>query len=155
MQLIILDEISTVSKKVLYQIHQCLIEIFKLPDQPFAGKSILAIGDLYQLPPVNAKAVYAYTFDFTQTMGYLSTDIWRFFKLLEQTQVMHQTDKYFIETLNKIRKRLVDESSEKMLRSRFVDRSNSNFPKYGLHVFAENASVSSRNVGLLNELSNN
>ena len=28
---------------------------------------------------------------------------------------------------------------KKMLRSRFVDRSNSNYLKYGLHVFAENA----------------
>ena len=79
-KLIIIDEISMVSKKVLYQIHQCLIEIFRLPDQPFAGKSILAVGDLYQLPPVNAKAVSAYTFDFTKTMDYLSTDLWRLFK---------------------------------------------------------------------------
>ena len=74
---------------------------------------------------------------------------------MELTQVMRQTDKDFIEMLNKIRKGLVDESSEKMLRSRFVDRSNSNYPKYGLHVFAENAPVSSHNVELLNELSNN
>ena len=36
-----------VSKEVLYQIHQCLIWIFKLPGQPFAGKSILAGGDIY------------------------------------------------------------------------------------------------------------
>ena len=42
-----------------------------------------------------------------------------------------------------------------MLRSKFVDRSNSNYLKYGLHVFAENAPVSSHNVELLNELSNN
>ena len=155
MKLITIDEISMVSKKVLYQINQCLIEIFKLPDQPFAGKSILAVEDLYQLPPVNAKPAYAYTFDFTQTMGYLSTDLWRLFKLVELTQVMCQKDKDFIEMLNKIRKGLVDESSEKMLRSRFVDRSNSNYLKYGLHVFAENAPVSSHNVELLNELSDN
>ena len=97
----------------------------------------------------------AYTFHFTKTMDYLSIDLWRLFKLVELTQVMRQTDKDFIEMLNKIRKGLVDESSEKMLRSRFVDRSNSNYPKYGLHVFAENAPVSSHNVELLNELSNN
>ena len=95
-----------ISKKVLYQIHQRLIEIFRLPDQPLAGKSILAAGDLYQLPPVNAKPVYAKTFDFdfTQTMDYLSTDLWRLFKLVELTQVMCQTDKDFIQIVNKIRK---------------------------------------------------
>ena len=42
-----------------------------------------------------------------------------------------------------------------MLRSIFVDRKNSNYAKYGLHVFAENAPISSHNVELLNELSNN
>ena len=63
---------------------------------------------------------------------------------------MSQTDKDFIEMLNKIQKWLVDESSEKILGSRFVDRSNSNYPKYGLHVFSENAPVSSHNVELLN-----
>ena len=44
---------------------------------------------------------------------------------------------------------------KKMLRSRFADRSNSSYLKYGLHVFAENAPVSSHNVELLNELSDN
>ena len=42
-----------------------------------------------------------------------------------------------------------------MLRSIFVDRKNSNYAKYGLHVFAENAPISPHNVELLNELSNN
>lgn len=45
-------------------------------------------------------------------MGYLSTDFWRIFKLVELTQVMRQTVKDFIEMLNKIWKGLVDESSE-------------------------------------------
>ena len=49
---------------------------------------------------------------------------------------------------NRIRTGLVNESSEKMLRLRF-------YLKYGLHVFAENASVPSQNVELLNKLSNN
>ena len=88
-------------------------------------------------------------------MGYLSTDLWRLFQLVELTQVMRQTDKGFIEMLNKIPKGMVDESSDKLLRSKFVDRSNSNYPKYGLHVFAEKAPVSSNNMELLNELSNN
>ena len=121
-QLIIIDGISVVARKVICQIHKRLIEIFKLPDQAFAGKSILGVGDLYQLPPVNAKPVYAYTLDFTQTMGYLSTDLWRLFKLAELTDVMRQTDKDFIKMLNKIRKGLVDESRKKMLRLRFVNR---------------------------------
>ena len=87
-----------------------------ISDQPFAGKSILAVGDLYQFPPVNAKPMFAYTFDFTQPMGYLSNDFWRLFQLVDVTQVMRETEKDFIEMLNKIRKGLVDESSEKILK---------------------------------------
>ena len=68
---------------------------------------------------------------------------------------MGHTDKYFNEILNKIWKGFVDESSEKWLRSRFADRSNSKYLKHGLHVFAERVPVSSHNMELLNELSNN
>ena len=75
----------------------------------------------------------------------ISHILWRLFKLVEPTQVMHQTDTYFTEMLSKIPKVLVHESSAVMLRSRLVDKSNSNYPKYGLQVFVkENASVISQ-----------
>lgn len=43
----------------------------------------------------------------------------------------------------------------KLLISKFVDRSNSSYPKYGFCVLAENAPVSSHNMELLNKHSNN
>ena len=85
----------------------------------------------------------------------ISHILWRLFKLVELTQVMHQTDKYFIEMLSKILKVLVDESSAVMLRSRLVDKSNSNYPKYGLQVFVKKMHRSSHKVELLSKLSNN
>ena len=52
-QLIIIDEISIVPSKLLFQVHQRLIEIFESPSNIlFAGKSVILCGDLYQLPPV-------------------------------------------------------------------------------------------------------
>ena len=54
-QLVIIDEISMVPSKLLFQIHQRFIEIFEnTSNVPFAGKSVLLCGDLYQLPPVRA-----------------------------------------------------------------------------------------------------
>ena len=80
-ELIIIDEISMVSGK-------SLIEIFSPgQDIPFCGKSIVVCGDLYQLPPVNAKPVF--TFNVTETMeGFISMDSWHKFKLAELDQVM-------------------------------------------------------------------
>ena len=49
-----IDESFMVSKKLFYQIHQALIEIFNVPYILFAGKFVLVVGDLHQLPSVNA-----------------------------------------------------------------------------------------------------
>ena len=47
------DEISMISNTLLLHIHQRLIEILGTSeDLPFAELSIIAFGDLYQLPPV-------------------------------------------------------------------------------------------------------
>jgi len=48
-----------VSSKLLLNIHKRLCEIFGVVNEKlFAGKSILACGDLYQLPPVMARPVF-------------------------------------------------------------------------------------------------
>ena len=60
-KVIIIDEISMVSNKLLLYIHQRLSEIFgSTNDAPFAGISIIACGDFYQLPrPIQQRCVYA------------------------------------------------------------------------------------------------
>ena len=54
--------------------------------------------------------------------------------------------------LNQIRVVHIDESSEMITQSRFIDSKDSNYPKQALHIFAENASVSTRNDTVLNQL---
>ena len=70
-----MDEISVVSKEVFYQIHQLLIEIFNMPYKAFAGKSMLVVGGIYQLPPVNARAIYAASLDFEYPTSYVMKDL--------------------------------------------------------------------------------
>ena len=51
--LLIIDEVSMVGSNMLLEIHKRLQQIKAvLPDNTFGGVSILAVGDLYQLPPV-------------------------------------------------------------------------------------------------------
>ena len=65
-QLIIIGETPMVLKILLHQIHQRLTEIFNVPNILFFEKSILAVGVLYQLPPVHTILVYASSSDLGQ-----------------------------------------------------------------------------------------
>jgi hypothetical protein len=59
LNLIIIDEISMVGNTTLLHIHQRLKDIFGTSSsQLFAGISIIAVGDLYQLPPIRRKPVF-------------------------------------------------------------------------------------------------
>lgn len=56
LKLIIIDEVSMVSNITLLHIRQRLKDIFgSNSSQLFAGISIIAVGDLYQLPPIHRK----------------------------------------------------------------------------------------------------
>ena len=52
-QLIILDEISMVFKKVCYQTHRRVIETFNLPNLLFANRSTLVDRKFHQLLPAD------------------------------------------------------------------------------------------------------
>ena len=58
--MIIIDEISMMSFKLLLKIHKQFYEIFGTVDKAAAAeKRILIWGDLYQLPPAIAKPVFS------------------------------------------------------------------------------------------------
>ena len=88
-QLIIIDEIPMVSKKLFHQIHQRLVEIFNVPNILFAGESVLVVGDLYQLPPVNAMPAYASS-NSGEPESHVADELWEMFRLVELTEVMRQ-----------------------------------------------------------------
>ena len=128
-QLIIIDEISMVSKKLFYQIHQRLVKIFNVSTILFAGKSVLVVRVLYQLPPVNAMLVYASS-NSSEAESYVADELWKMFRLVELPEVMRQKgDTSFIDLLNQIRVGHIDESSEMMIQSRFIDSEDSNYPR--------------------------
>ena len=119
-----------VSKKVFYQIHQRLIEIFNIPNKSFAEKSMLVVGDLYQLPPVNARPICAASLDFEHPTSYAIKYLWEMFKFVELDEVMRQKeDKFFVDVLNKIRVGDVDSNIVKVFRSRFVNLDDHNYPE--------------------------
>ena len=105
LQLLIIDEVSMVGSNMLLEIHKRLQEIKGASaDQTFGGVSILAVGDLYQLPPV----CQPHLFDLV-TDGYIrlhkSGSLWRDeFTLCELTKIMRQKDDAtFAELLCRVR----------------------------------------------------
>ena len=59
LKMVIIDEISMVANTTLLHIHQRLKEIFATPNsQLFAGISMIAVDDLYQLPPIRRKPIF-------------------------------------------------------------------------------------------------
>ena len=60
LKLIIIDEVSMVSSQMLHNINKKLSEIFNTNEltEPFANISIVLVGDLLQLPPVQGSVVF-------------------------------------------------------------------------------------------------
>ena len=57
-EVVIVDEMSFVSSDSLYNLHHRLQEIFATDEELFGGRCILLVGDILQLPPINASAIY-------------------------------------------------------------------------------------------------
>ena len=115
-----------VAKKSFYQMHRRLI----LPNLPFAGRPILFVAKFHQLPPVRAMSVYASSLDEDHPESYIANYLWRLFSFAELTEVMKpRGDKHFIDILNKVCVRNVDNESERALKSRIICSSDLHYPK--------------------------
>ncbi|XP_057308182.1 uncharacterized protein LOC130646063 [Hydractinia symbiolongicarpus] len=79
------------------QATQRLTEIFGCADDiPFAGISVIACGDFYQLPPIQARPVYAEYKDALLNLSHC----WKHFKIAELTE--HNIGRKNIESIDKI-----------------------------------------------------
>jgi hypothetical protein len=143
LKLIIIDEISMIGNITLLHIHQRLKEIFGVSSTDLsAGISIIAVGDLYQLPPIKKKAI----FDDYKNETHNLCHPWGVFKMVELTEIMRQkNDKAFTELLNRIRTASHTEDDIKVIQSRCITTSDPNYPSDALHIWAENTPVNEHN----------
>ena len=112
-------------------------------------------GDLFQLPPKNPPAVYCQISDIHgSTLNDLSSlELWCNFKIAELTEVMRQRgDTTLIDLLNKIRIGYIDDSVESVLKEKFIDQNNPNYPKNVLHIFEDNVLVRNHNDAMMQKL---
>ena len=154
LMLVIIDEVSMVGANMLLEIHRRLQQIKGVSDDKvFGGVSILAVGDLYQLPPVGQAPLFSAVSDcYAQFYG--SGSLWvDHFIMHELTQVMRQRDDLaFSELLCRVRTNSCTSDDIRTLKSRETLPDAADYPTHALHVYRLNADVDERNCHMLNSL---
>ncbi len=143
LKLLIIDECSMVSAANLLSIHTRLCNSQHCSEQGvlFGNVSILAVGDLYQLPPVKGKPIFAQATS-SENLSHLTLSLWENFAFCELTEVMRQKEETFSQILNCVQTGTPKEKSflDTMLKAceLHVDEENDMYPHNLLHVYACN-----------------
>ena len=122
LKIIIIDEISLCGAHMLWALNIRLQEIFDTK-LPFAGLSLIVVGDLNQLPAINDSPVYACPNDPIQKIS--GPHLWSHFKLCELTEIMRQKDDLkFAIALNNLAVGTTTEEDDDLFRNRQLSNLN-------------------------------
>ncbi|XP_062614313.1 uncharacterized protein LOC134276047 [Saccostrea cucullata] len=145
LQILVIDEISMVYKRLLYYVHERLVQIKKCRE-PFGGVSVIAVGDFYQLPPVKQRKDERL---YKENAAY-PVDHWLdLFKVVELSEIMRQREDIpFATALNSLRSREIKEPLEYETDS-ILKECEREGPHDVLHVYATNDEVNAYNLTML------
>ena len=103
-ELIIIDEISMVRADIIDFIDKVL-RIYTRSYEPFGGKQLLLVGDIYQLEPVVKDEDRQLLRPFYQSAYFFNAKVWQQMQLvsIELRKVYRQRDDHFISLLDSIR----------------------------------------------------
>ena len=139
MMLSITDEISMVGFKQFQSMNQIMCTLKGTTDGNWGEICVLAVGDLYQLPPVANSLIYRSP-QTVHTLNDIAPNGWEQMQLHELTQSMRQKDMKFVKCLNKICTTVPIEGSNEdiMLQSRElkINPNDDKYPSNALHVYA-------------------
>ena len=105
LELIIIDEVSMVRADIIDFVDRILRTYSGNTRQPFGGKQMLFVGDIYQLEPVVTRDERDILSRFYESPFFFSAHVFKEMQLVsvELTQVFRQTDRAFITILDHIR----------------------------------------------------
>lgn len=103
-ELIIIDEISMVRADIIDFIDKVL-RIYTRNPEPFGGKQLLLVGDIYQLEPVLKDEDRQLLQPFYPSCYFFNAKVWQQMPIvsIELRKVYRQTDEHFIGILDRIR----------------------------------------------------
>ncbi len=118
-ELIIIDEISMVRADIIDFIDKVL-RIYTRNYEPFGGKQLLLVGDIYQLEPVLKEEDRQLLRPFYQSAYFFNAKVWQKMQLvsIELKKVYRQNDPYFIGLLDRIRQNQITAQDLRDLNSR-------------------------------------
>ncbi|MCT4599298.1 MAG: AAA family ATPase [Marinifilaceae bacterium] len=120
LDLLIIDEVSMVRADTLDAI-DTILKLFRNPDKPFGGVQVLMIGDILQLAPIikedewHILRKYYNGIYFFNSLAYSEANP----IYIELKHIYRQDNADFIEILNKVRNKTLDQNSLEILNSRY------------------------------------
>lgn len=119
--LVVIDEISMVRADILDAIDRVL-RTYRDHSRPFGGVQMLMIGDMQQLAPVAREEEWRILCKHYETPYFFSSHVLKQanFVTVELQHVYRQSDKYFLNILNKVRTNSADEETLRKLNERFI-----------------------------------
>lgn len=124
--LIIIDEISMVRVDIMSAIDKTLQLTMSNP-QPFGGKQLLVVGDLYQLPPVvtnNEKDIIERNYN--SPFFFDAQNLQSVLQVVELTKVYRQSDPMFIRMLDTLRENKIAPNQLSWINERAVKKPSKN-----------------------------
>ena len=120
-ELIIIDEISMVRADIIDFIDKVL-RIYTRNYEPFGGKQMLLVGDIFQLEPVLKEEDRQLLRPFYSSAYFFNAKVWQQMQLvsIELRKVYRQKDDYFISLLDRIRQNKVSASDLSTLNTRVM-----------------------------------
>lgn len=153
---LVIDEISMVRADTLDSIDVVLRQ-YKDRNQPFGGVQLLMIGDLFQLSPVIKDEEWSLLRPYYHTVFFFSSQALQQTQpvTIELTHIYRQSDRLFIDLLNKIRENNVDPDSLKKLNERYIPDFNPEHQEGYITLTTHNSSAQAINTDHLENLKGN
>lgn len=120
-ELVVIDEISMVRADIIDFIDKVLRVYSQNMREPFGGKQLLLVGDVYQLEPVVKSDEREILNRFYSTPYFFSARVFNVMELvsIELTKVYRQTDKVFVNVLDHIRTNTAGAADLQLLNTRY------------------------------------
>ena len=151
LKVIIIDEVSMVGAGTLQNIHKRLVEIFET-DIPFAGRSVLFVGDLNQLRPVMDSPIFEAPRgrDLSVIAGPVLWQKVRFFRL---EKIMRQRDdQAFAHALNHLATGNLAEEDKELFKARLFPKTSLLVPHSAIRLFQVNEKVERFNQRVIDSI---